>query len=214
MDRGKPLPRCPRRCDYHPTCFFSSPQAKSCVFILSILMRLLDYAFLCNADCLASALAATVLAMSSYCHNRRVALPSPSETKTSTVGISIAGTGHGSAEELAIERSKQAVLWLLKRHAGCSENAGSHAEHRIAVILGAVLWLPISFGLQRRCTRYCCQAHVLAGLDATLCIPLATVIAKEQALGATVYRQPGHRPKKIRSFSSWSRAIKTSRACM
>src|SRR5712672_2966968 len=57
MDRGKPLPRCPRRCDYHPTCFCHARRKQDPAFHsfdLDAAARLrLPFS---NADCLASAL--------------------------------------------------------------------------------------------------------------------------------------------------------------
>src|SRR5713101_5736474 len=87
MDRGKPLPRCPRRCDYHPTCFCHVRRKQNPAFhsfdLDAAARLLLPFS---NADCLASALRGQgSWQCHCYCHKRRVALPSPFRDETSTV---------------------------------------------------------------------------------------------------------------------------------
>src|SRR5579864_2970611 len=87
MDRGKPLPRCPRRCDYHPTCLCHARRKQNPAFHfvdVDATARLrLSFG---NADCLASALRGQgCWQCHCYCHKRRVALLSSIRYETSTV---------------------------------------------------------------------------------------------------------------------------------
>src|ERR1700740_1375149 len=87
MDRGKPLPRRGRRCDYRPTCFChvhreQIPAFHSCSLDAAARLRL-PFG---NADCLASALRGQgSWQCHCYYHKRRVAVLSPFRGETSTV---------------------------------------------------------------------------------------------------------------------------------
>src|SRR6266404_5875582 len=87
MERGKPLSRCPRRYDYHPTCFGharrqQNPAVHSGDLDATARLRLP----FSNADYLASALRGQgCWQCHRYCHKRRVALLSPFRDETSTV---------------------------------------------------------------------------------------------------------------------------------
>src|SRR5262245_54316926 len=87
MDQGRPLSRCPRRCDYHSTCFYharrkQSPAFHSCYLDAATRLRLP----FSNADRLASAFRGQgSWQCHRYGHKRRVALLSPFRDETSTV---------------------------------------------------------------------------------------------------------------------------------
>src|ERR1700738_1294779 len=87
MDRGKPLPRSPRRCDNHPTYLCRARHKQDSAFHffdLDAAARLrLPFS---DADCLASALRGQgAWQCHRYCHKRRVALSSTFRDETSTV---------------------------------------------------------------------------------------------------------------------------------
>src|SRR3984893_19090560 len=87
MDPGKPLSRCPRRCDYRPPCFCHARRQQNPAFhsfYLDAAARLRLPSS--NADCLASALRGQgSWQCHRYCHKRRVALSSTFRDETSTV---------------------------------------------------------------------------------------------------------------------------------
>src|ERR1700730_11986753 len=87
MDQGTPLSRCPRRCDYHPTCSCHARHKQNPAFHffdLDAAARLrLPFG---DADCLASAPCGQ--GSGQYrccCHKWRLALASPFRDETSTV---------------------------------------------------------------------------------------------------------------------------------
>src|ERR1700726_4491405 len=98
---------------------------------------------------------------------------------------------------------------------GVPEMPASHAEHRTARDPGRGTLAPDLFrGSNGNARDIVCEGHVLAGVDATLA-SAGNGHREGQALGAAVV--PGNLAtgqKDTLSFSSYSRAMKPSSACM
>src|SRR6267142_2974443 len=151
MDRGKPLPRCPGRCDNHPTCFCRARRKQNPAFHSFDLDAAARLRFpFGNADCLASALRGQgSWQCHRYRHKRHVALPPHFRDETSTVEyIDPPELVVAPAEDLAIERlNKLCTLPLRAAWHGCSENAG--ISRRMSLILRRVRSLPPGSGASR-----------------------------------------------------------------
>ena len=171
-----------------PLVFVTLAANKILRFILSILMRLLDYAFplamqivwipLFAAKVLGNVIVTVI--------NGALRFLPVSETKRRQWSISIRRNWSWLRRKISYRAFEQAVhiafengmAWVFRKCRHLTPNTA------LLVILGAVLWLPISSGLQRRCSGMVCQGHVLASLDATLA-SASNGDRQEQAFGAT-----------------------------
>jgi hypothetical protein len=174
-------------------------------FILSILMRLLDYAVplamqviwlpLFAAKVLGKVIVAVISGALRF-------LPL-SEMKRRQWSISIRRNWSWLRRNISYRAFEQAVhiafesgmAWVFRKCRHLTPNTA------LLVIMGAVLWLPISFGAAT--AMHAVLFAKVASLPAWMQLlhPPATVIAKSKLLVLPVTRQPGHRPKNIRSFN-------------
>ena len=201
-----------------PLVFVALAANKILRFILSILMRLLDYAFpLAMQIVWLPLFAARVLGnVTVTVMNGALRFLPLSESKRRQWSISIRRNWSRLRRKISYRAFEHAVYiafesgmaWVFRKCRHLTPNTA------LLVILGAVLWLPISFGAAT-------AMHAVLFAKVTswpawmqLLHPLATVIAKSKLLVLRCTRQPGHRPKNIRSFGSYSRAMKPSSPCM
>jgi hypothetical protein len=183
-----------------PLVFVALAVSKILRFILSILMRLLDYAFplamqivwlpLFAAKVLGNVIVAVI--------NGALRLLPLSETKRRQWGISIRRNWSRLRRKISYRAFEQAVhiafesgmAWVFRKCRHLTPNTA------LLVILGAVLWLPISFGAATAM-----HAVLLAKVTSwpawmQLLHPLATVIAKSKLLVLPVYPAAWPRAKK------------------
>ncbi len=201
-----------------PIVFVTLAANKILRFILSILMRLLDYAFplamqivwlpLFAAKILGNVIVAAIngaLRFLPISETKRRQWIISSRRNWSRLRRKIGYRAFERAVHIAFENG---MAWVFHKCRHLTPNTA------LLVILGAVLWLPISFGAAT-------ALHAVLFAKVTswpawmqLLHPLATVIAKSSFWCYRYTRQPGHRPKNIRSSSSCSKAMKPSSACM
>ncbi len=174
-----------------PLVFVTFAASKILRFILSILMRLLDYAFplamqivwlpLFAAKVLGNVIVTVI--------NGALRFLPLSETKRRQWSISIRRNWSWLRRKISYRAFEQAVhiafesgmAWVFRKCRHLTPNAA------LLVILGAVLWLPISFGAATAM-----HAVLFAKLTSwpawmQLLHPLATVIAKSKLLVLPVY---------------------------
>jgi hypothetical protein len=156
--------------------------------ILSILMRLLDYAFpLAMQIVWLPLLAAKVLGnVIVTAINGALRLLPLSEAKRRRWSISIRRNwsrlrlkfSYRAFERAVHDAFEDGMAWVFGRCRHLTPNAA------LLVIMGAVLWLPMSFAAATAMhAGVVCQDHVLASLDATLA-PVGNGHREEQAFGA------------------------------
>ena len=173
-----------------PLVFVALAASKILRFILSILMRLLDYAFplamqivwfpLFAARVLGNVIVTVTIAVLRF-------LPL-SETKRRQWSMSIRRSWSWLRRKISYRAFEHAVYGAFESGmAWVFRNAGISSEHRIARDPGRGT---LASDLVRDCNGdargIVCQGHVVASLDATL-HPLATVIAKTKLLVLPVY---------------------------
>src|SRR6266850_4351072 len=191
MDRGMPLPRCPGRCDNHPTCFCRARRKQNPAFHSFDLDAVLDYAFpLAMQIVWLPLFAARVLGnvIVTVINGALRFLPI-SETKRRQWSISIRRNWSWLRRKISYRAFEQAVhiafesgmAWVFRKCRHLTPNTA------LLVILGAALWLPISFGVAT-------AMHAVLFAKVTswpawmqLLHPLATVIAKSKLLVLPVY---------------------------
>ena len=192
MDQDKPFLRCPRRRDNHPTCFCrprrkQNPPLHSFDPDVAVRLRL----SVSSADYLASPLCGQG-SRQCYCysHKRRVGLPSlfPT-TKRRQWSRSIRRNWSWLRRKISYRAFEHAVRnafesgmsWVFRKCRHLTPNAA------LLVMLGAVFWLPISFGAAT--AMHAVLFAKLASWPAWMQLlhPLATVIAKTKLLVLPVY---------------------------
>ena len=155
--------------------------------ILSILMRLLDYAFplamqIVWLPLIAAKVLGNVIVTAINCALRLLPL---SEAKRRRWSISIRRNWSRLGLKLSYRAFERAVhdafedgmAWVFGKCRHLTPNAA------LLVIMGAVLWLPLSFAAATAMHAVLFEDHVLAGLDATLA-PVGNGHREEQAFGA------------------------------
>src|SRR6266403_859486 len=157
-------------------------------FILSILMRLLDYAFplamqIVWLPLFAARVLGNVIVTAISGALRLVPL---SERNRRRWSISIRRNWSWLRRKISYQAFEQAVHTSFESGMACVFRKCRHLTPNTAllVILGAVLWLPISFGAATAMHAVLfAKGHVLAGVDATLA-SAGNGHREEQALGA------------------------------
>jgi hypothetical protein len=157
-----------------PLVFITLVAIKILRFILSILMRMLDYAFpLAMQIVWLPLFAVRVLGnvIVTVISGALRLLPL-SEAKRRQWSVSIRRNWSWFRRKISYRAFEQAVhnafesgmAWVFRECRYLTPNTA------LLVILGAVLWLPFSFGSQRRCTRYCLPRSRPGQLGCNSCI--------------------------------------------
>ena len=190
-DRGRPLPRCPRRCDYHPTCFYHASRKQNPAFHsfdLDAAARLRLPTS--NAACLASALRGKILGNGIVAVINSVLRFLPlSKTRRRQWNTAIRRNWSWLRRKISYRAFEHAVhiafesgmAWVFRKCRHLTPNTA------LLVILGAVLWLPISFGAATAMHAVLFAKVMSWPAWMQLLHPLATVIAKSKLLVLPVY---------------------------
>ena len=186
-------------------------------FILSILMRLLDYAFP-----LAMQIVWLPLFAAKVLGNVIVTIISGalrffpiSKTKRRQSSISIRRNWSWLQRKISYRAFEQAVHIAFEGGMGWVFRKCRHLTPNTAlvVIMAAVLWLPLSFGIATAMHAVLFAKVTSWPVWTQLLHPLATVIAKSKLLVLPVYPAAWPQAKK-HSFGLHSRAMNPSGACM
>jgi len=201
-----------------PLVFVTLAANKILRFILAILMRLLDHAFPLAMQIVwlpffAAKVVGNVIVT---VINGALRFFPLSETKRREWSISIHRNWSWLRRKISYRAFEQAVhiafesgmAWVFRE---CRHLAPNTA---LLVILGAVLWLPISFGIATAMHAVLFAKVMSWPAWMQLLHPLATVVAKSKLLVLPVYPAAWPQAKKHPFVQLISRAMKPSSACM